>query len=182
MSGRICLFKLLHMAKKETEELPKKDIPFAIRAIYLRDSTIRLLNDFDPISQQVNLVGQFRFTPATDTVCQEIKQEDSTIRSCCFISKMDFRYIRTKSDGSTPSAEELDQYLAAEITAEIAADYQIISEEFPPKTELEKWSSNALMHVWPFWREYCQNSMMRLALPVTIIPLLNIVPPDTKKD
>ena len=157
--------------------------PFTIRAIYLRESHVRMGVDFDPMIVGQQLIGKFRVVGGRAD-CQEAAptgSDQEPIRSCRFVTRFEFRYIRPLDGGAAPEEAEEEAHLIAEITADIAVDYLVATPEFPPQDALERWgATNVLLHSWPYWREYCQNTLARMNLPVTVIPLINIMQPDSK--
>ena len=163
------------MSQEETSQT----FPFTLQAVYIQKSQLRLADDFEPSVPGQPLLGKFR-TVGLQITCRESKgltgdSEGAMIRSCTFATRFEFRYIKPAEDGLIrPEAEE-EAYLAAEITADIAINYLISVPELPSEEELQKWgTSNVLLHAWPYWREYCHNAMMRMGLPVSIMPLLQV--------
>lgn len=139
---------------------------------------------FDPMIPGQQLNGMFR-TVGGHAICKEQTPENgegSTIRSCTFVTHFEFRYTRTIEDGAVPQETEEGAREVAEISADIAVDYLIGAPEMPSQDDLQQWGSgNALVHAWPYWREYCHAAMSRMNLPVTLMPLLQVKPPEPDK-
>jgi hypothetical protein len=167
------------MSDTETALIP----PFAIRAIYLRESHVRMGADFDPMIHGQQLIGKFRVVSGRID-CHEAAptgSDQEPIRGCRFVTRFEFRYMRPLDGGEPPKEAEEEAHLIAEINADIAVDYIVGTPLFPPQEDLERWgATNVLLHSWPYWREYCQNTLARMNLPVTVIPLINIMQPDSK--
>jgi|GEM_PF-1382807 len=158
-------------------ETPSITSPFALRSIYLQASKVELANGFDPTIPNQPLLGQFRAKPLGEGRSQTLSdQEDKALNTYDFFMRMEFRYIRPKSDGQAPNEEEsLGEFLAAQIIADFVISYTLTSSDLPSREDLTKWANtNALAHIWPYWREYCQSTMCRMSLPVTSMPLLDI--------
>ena len=167
------------MSETETALNP----PFTIRAIYLRKSHLRMGADFDPMIQGQQLIGKFRVVSGKVDCHEAVStgSDQDSIRGCRFVTRFEFRYMRPLDGGAAPVEAEEEAHLIAEITADIAVDYIVGTAEFPPQETLERWgATNVLLHSWPYWREYCQNALGRMNLPITVIPLINIQQPDSK--
>lgn len=151
-------------------------LPYTLRSIYLRNSTTRMSDRFDPLIPGQPLNGVFRNTPG-QVDCQETTLEvDGTsnlIKSCCFKVRFDFAYTDPAHGDQVMTEEDVEKSLLAQITAEIAVDYQFNGTVFPTSEELQKWANgNVVLHAWPYWREFCHSAMLRMGLPVTLIPLV----------
>ena len=157
-------------------------VPYTLREIYIQKSQLRMADGFDPTQPGQALHGKFRIV-GVQISAKETKElmpgnnEGNMFRSCTFATRFEFRYIRAAEDGAIrPEAEE-EAHLVAEITADIATDYLIGVPEMPSHEDLQKWgTTNVLLHVWPYWREYCHDAMMRMRLPVSIMPLFQLNP------
>jgi hypothetical protein len=142
-------------------------LPFTLRSIYVRNSSTRTDDHFDPLLPDQQLMAIFR-TGEGRCDCREIKytenDKDNVIRSCAFTTRFEFAY-RRPTDGDQPiSDEDIEKFIAAQITADITLDYLI------------KWAhENVILHAWPYWREFCHSTMLRMNLPVTMIPLVQLV-------
>lgn len=151
--------------------------PFTLRAVYLRNSKQWMSEEFDPVLDGQPLRGKFRISGHQITRQEAVQNvpDAETIRSCRFTTRFEFRYLNTPLDNLPTTEEEELKYLAAEISAEITVDYLIGTPEIPSQEKLEQWaSSNAVLHCWPYWREYCHSTLLRMNLPVTMIPMLEI--------
>jgi hypothetical protein len=153
-------------------------IPYTLRAIYIRSSQIEMAKWFDPTSFHM-IDGEFRVLDG-NVECRKqdipgVDGQSSTQKLCLFTTRFEFRYTihdETKKDTKDGQVE------VAKISADVAADYLFTGDEFPVDEELHKWGqSNVLLHTWPYWREFCHNSLCRMQLPVTLMPLLNMTLP-----
>lgn len=156
-------------------------LPYTIRSIYLRDCTMRMDDGFDPLVPGQRLSAIFR-TGQSRVSCREtVLQEgntQATVRSCAFTTRFDFAYTKATEDNATPSDEDIEKAIAAQITADITVDYLINTASFPDQEDLAQWAgSNVLLHAWPYWRELCHSTMLRMNLPVTMIPLVQFSAP-----
>ena len=167
------------MAKRESS--PDTVLPYTIRSIYLRDCTMRMDDGFDPLVPGQRLSAIFR-TGQSRVSCRETMLPDGdtqvTVRSCAFTTRFDFAYTKATDDNTAPSDEDIEKAIAAQITADITVDYVINTASFPDQENLNRWAgSNVLLHAWPYWREFCHSTMLRMNLPVTIIPLVQFSAP-----
>lgn len=151
-------------------------LPYALRAIYLSGCTTRLGEDFDPLVPGQPLGAIFR-TGESQVACREMtfadEAEQRLERGCVFTTRFEFAYT-LNPEAALPSPESgLGSGIAAQISADITVDYRLNLDAFPPREELEKWARTSVMvHAWPYWREFCHSSMLRMNLPVTMIPLI----------
>lgn len=157
---------------KSVEKLPS---PYVLRSVYYRRGEMSLGDGFDPTLPNQMLDSFNKITSGTVTT-KEIEAEldgvPQTIRICSFATVFDFR-SKLVEDGDVSLKTVDESQFVASITAEIVVDYLLTLEEFPPEELLHQWGSkNAIIHAWPYWREYCQNAQQRMNLPVSIIPLL----------
>ena len=154
-------------------------LPFTLRSIYVRNSSTRIDDHFDHLLPGQQLMPIFR-TGEGRCECRETKytenDKDAVFRSCSFTTRFEFAYTRP-TDGDQPvSDEDIEKLIAAQITADITLDYLINLPSFPDSDALNQWASgNVILHAWPYWREFCHSTMLRMNLPVTIIPLVQLV-------
>lgn len=156
--------------------------PLALQSILLRSSEIDIAKDFHP-----NLPGQVELLPLFRNVDGYFARNTTTFGTddgsqpqakwVQFVSRFEFVYVRPKADGSPPEEHEFEQHRIASIRADIAANYIVNDAEFPSDEVLHHWAANNVMlHTWPYWREYCHNTLLRTGLPVTMIPLISLAP------
>lgn len=164
--------------KSVTKRDPMADttLPYTLRAIYLRDSTTRMVQSFDPLTPGQVLTAVFRngegIVDCRETTLDEAG-EKRLVRSCTFRTKFDFAYALSSGESSSAGEDDIEKDLIVQITAEIAADYLFSGDVFPDQEALQKWAtSNVLLHTWPYWREFCHAAMLRMNLPVTMIPMI----------
>lgn len=160
------------MNKKKGSE----SIPFALRSIYLREAKQWMADSFDPTLPGQPLAGQYRATGHRIEV-QEIVENVAnaeTIRTCKVTSNFDFRYLSTHPDIQSDIQDD-SKYLLAQISASITVDYLITSAEIPTQEKIEQWASTStLLHCWPYWREFFHSTLLRMNLPVTMMPMMEV--------
>lgn len=152
-------------------------LPYTLRAIYVRNSETWMDPQFDPLLPGQQLAGVFR-TGEGSVDCRETTFETENgqfhSRSCMFITRFDFAY-RRGDPAAAPSDEDIEKSLVAKISVEFAADYLINTAAFPDSESLQRWgNSNVLLQTWPYWREFCHATLLRMGLPVTIIPMIQL--------
>lgn len=157
-------------------EQSKKNIPFALRAIYFRNCELKMADDFDPLIPGQELIGLYRADSRAVRVRTDTKIADNSVRrACSFISRFEFRYDKANSSSVNERDPEDDSGLFAKITAEITADYIVLGEDIPDQVSLHRWATtSALIHCWPYWREFAHSSMARMNLPLTVVPMVDI--------
>jgi hypothetical protein len=152
------------------EELPNS---FLLRSVYIRSSEYKMDEKFDPLLPNQKLIGfnNFEHGQIKNQQAQlELNGKTEILNSCLITMKFNFGYKLSTNEQSLENVPFI-----ASIAAEIAADYQVAESTFPKQEIIDQWAkSNFLIHVWPYWREYCQNTLMRMNLPVTLMPMLTL--------
>lgn len=163
------------------KEKKQEPLPFSLRSVYWREGKQWMSDDFDPMLPGQQLFGQFKASGHRVEVREAVENipDAIPIKTCLVTTNFEFRYLNTQLD-KLPKDEEDGKYLVAEISARITVDYLIGTSETPPEEKLEQWaSSNAVLHCWPYWREFCHSTLLRMNLPVTMMPMMVI---ENKKD
>lgn len=153
-----------------TEQHP---LAMSLRSIYFREAVANISIDFDPLLPGQQLVGEFRQSgKATLVKLREVgsvHDESAAVRGCAFLTRFEFRYTR---DGD---GDDNERSIAATVSATIAVVYDFRESRCPTDEELRVWGeTSALIHSWPYWRQYCQHALMQLSLPPTVMPLLDM--------
>ncbi len=161
-------------SKKTTQETPK--FPYSLRSIYLRDCTTWMDKGFDPLLPGQDLSAVFR-TGEGRVDCREstmkVNDGETKIHSCTFTTRFDFAYSKVTESNTPQSDDDIEKAFVVKITAEVSVDYIINTPDFPDAEMLHRWgNSNVMLHLWPYWREFCHSTMLRMGLPVTMIPLI----------
>lgn len=146
--------------------------PFTLRSVYLYSSRVSVADDFDPLIPGVNLIATHRIAGQKIIVRHTeygLEGEKPTkVRSAVFITSFAFRY-RTKEQTEMPDTEKF----LIEVSGDIAADYQLNRPDDPTPEQNNSWgASNVLLHTWPYWREFCHSTLLRMSLPATVLPML----------
>lgn len=155
------------------------NFPFVIRALYLRNFATTMAEQFDPMIPGQVLLPEMRTEFLPPRYQEQVVADGSKGLVFTFITRYGFRYNGSlthdvdppKSDDSSESSAEM----LAEITADVATSYAFSGTDIPAAEVLARWSqSSALIHSWPYWREFCHSAMARMNLPVTLMPMLDI--------
>lgn len=148
-----------------------------IQSVYINSSTSSFLNDFDPLVSNQMLTGQY----AINTVGAYRKNviNDSEEIQASFIRfhvQANMRYIKGgPKDEELQNEEWIKENIASEINAVYCVEYAIKPDTELAEEEIAAFGKvNVPYHIWPFWREYCQNTCNRMNLPVSIVPMLII--------
>ncbi len=133
-------------------------------------------DEFDPMLPGQQMHGQFKLSGHQIQVREAVENipDAKPVKTCLITISFQFRYVSTLTE--EPAADFEDgKDVIAEISARITADYLIEALEVPAKEKLEQWAvSNALLHCWPYWRELCHSTLLRMNLPVTMMPMMVI--------
>lgn len=158
------------MDKVALKEATRK---LAIKMVYLGGSETKLLNGFDPLISDQELIGQFRIGTES-VVIKKTSQDDGNYRSIQFHVSAGMRYLKAPI-AEDLTEEQIENLVVSEITAVFIAEYNIIDEEEPSEECINEFGRvNAPFNVWPYWREFCQSTCSRMSLPTTVIPMLTI--------
>ena len=158
---------------------PKVSAPatrdIALKSIYLRHSESFVADDFDPTMPGQNIIGEYKLVDGGKLELKEAlsgdKPKQIKLHICRFTLNFQFTYLRK-------AANEVDpEHLAkiARVSAKYSVEYVFPGANAPEPEFLEELGkTTAVMHVWPYWREYCHASFMRMHFPPTLLPLLNV--------
>lgn len=90
-----------------------------------------------------------------------------------------FRYVKVPEGQASIPDDESKLEVAAEVQASIAIIYAINRAAQPDEARRKAWvQRHGLLHAWPYWREVCQSSLVRMNLPSTVMPLVEVSDPD----
>jgi hypothetical protein len=145
----------------------------SIQIIYLHSSETRILNDFDPLIPGQELIAQFHTHLKSCHIKELSDEQGEKHKIMAYKTEARMRYLKGPiSEETKEDEEELHKLTAAEIIATFASEYSInCTEELPSESVLEFGRLNVKHQVWPYWREYCQSTCARMALPVSVLPM-----------
>ena len=163
------------MKAKEPASEPTT-LPYSLRSIYLRNCATWMDKNFDPLLPGQELLAIFR-TGEGRVDCRESSLQENNkeikFRSCTFTTCFEFAYTKAGGNNTSQSDEEIEKALIAKVSAEISVDYIINTPDFPDSENLHRWGNSSVVpHAWPYWREFCHSTLLRMNLPVTMIPLV----------
>lgn len=151
-------------------------LPLKLRAIYVRHAASVIASDFDPLTPGQPLSVNHNFTP-TGYLLQGRRDDNGQPghpASCMFLIDFNAVYLSDQAKQRTSDTGTEMDGAVARIHATLAVDYILNPDApFPTDQFFAHWGkSSALVHSWPYWREYCHSTMLRMNLPVVIVPLL----------
>jgi hypothetical protein len=151
-------------------------LPLHLNAIYIRSSRTEIAPTFHPTIAGQAVAGEFRTNPCeSPSVVTVETAANPTVTLLSFVSSFEFRYSRITDNADTSLPLNLDD-ICATICVDIAVEY-LLQGEMPSADRLKAWgSSTSLNHAWPYWREFCHSTMVKMQLPLSIVPLLNLQP------
>lgn len=160
------------MSESPVKKLP----PFTLRAIYLRGSQVTFEENFDPLKagQQLNI--ESKFSPHSYSISGELSDTGSghVARAYTFLTEFETSYFLAAGAPATKAIPLNPATPVVRINAIFASDYLIapnsgdLSEE-----DTKAWANSAaLMHSWPYWREFSHSTMMRANMPVVLVPMM----------
>lgn len=149
--------------------------PLVLNAIFIKKGEFLLGKNFDPTVAGQAIDGEFSLKDGGEIEQRHFLPDDrsKSLHFCRFVLHFQFTY-KLKAEEGTSAPINNDEF-AAKVSAEIAVDYLFLGTGEPEIELFDAWGkSNALMHVWPYWREFCHSALTRMNLPVVLLPLLNI--------
>ena len=157
-----------------TEETPK-NVSYELRAIYIRNSSIALEQDFNPLlsGQELSAAFECKQDGCITSVFPQNEGAIEVIQSVTCVNRYDFSYFLAGQEEPGTSTKAPSQKLAASITAHICVNY-VVSAGRPTPEDLAGIANSSIFHSWPYWREYCHSNMMRMQLPIIQVPLLHL--------
>ena len=167
------------MSKKKPTRLEAgAKSPLSIRAVYVRKCSLALDDNFDPLVPGQQLNAKFTWKQDGYVVSEFQASEAATevSKSVAFHNQFDFVFSHGAPQSESPTANPEAQQVAARISACISVDYVMTGEQ-PNSDELTAYANTSIIHAWPYWREYCHSTMLRMQLPVVLAPLLVIGQP-----
>lgn len=148
-----------------------------IHTVYISASSCMFLNDFDPLLPSQMLTGQYAINTVSISRKNLINEiEKIQARYIRFHVQASMRYMKGEpTDEQMKNEEWVKESTASEINAVYCVEYAIKPDIELTEEEIGAFANvNVPYHVWPFWREYCQNTCNRMNLPVSMVPMLII--------
>lgn len=158
----------------------------SIKTIYLRESKTTFGEKFDPMLPGQKLAVQFQFGTERADIRETQKDGSGSIeRTMRFFFRAGMRYLLNSEDQSAQT-EPAPEQIAAGIEALFCAEYVVSSDlSIPTEPSVKVFGDlNVPYHVWPYWREYCQSTILRCNLPHAMVPMLRVdgtAEPDAQK-
>jgi hypothetical protein len=148
----------------------------SIQIIYLHSSETKILNEFDPLIAGQELIAQFHTNLKSCHIKELSNPQGEKHKILVYKTEARMRYLKAPiSDETKEDEEELHKLTASEIIATFVSEYAInCTDELPNESILEFGRLNVKHQVWPYWREYCQSTCARMALPVSVLPMHSI--------
>lgn len=153
--------------------LKKAIAALRVTEIYPRSLNVSVRDDFDSSSEPAELVVQWRHYLKNISVTEKHGPEegkDNTQRSVLFTIETGLRYV---TDPEADLDDVDDSAIGVEILADFRATYSA-SEELDKECLEEFGNTNALYHVWPYWRELIQSTCARFGLPPMVLPMYQV--------
>ena len=166
------------------EALLKASENLSITMVYLHSTETRFHNNFDPLIPNQSLLGQFKINTTKTELKNVVNEKGENQQFVRFFVEAVMRYVKTPiSEEAQEDEDLLSKQLASSIKATFIAEYNVINDMDIPEEALAEFGKYNVPHnIWPYWREYCQSTCSRMALPVIVIPLLRMTPNEDKKN
>lgn len=148
----------------------------SINNVFMRGFKASQDESYDPTIGDHLPIIQSKFSPVTVTTSTVENENADTFYVVRVVLETGVRFIE-KDDGSKLTDDEIkdeDQvlnFMKAEIIATFVAEYILTKADTDNKAIEEFAKKNAGFHVWPYWREFVQNTCNRLSLPEVVLPM-----------
>lgn len=140
-----------------------------------QSSTFSIDEEFRPDVEEGHEIGlQLRTAYSICVVDALFDIDDGKLCRYRFFYDLGVRVL----DSGHASEEEGDLPVIATIGARMYSQYVEVRDKETPEVDTEILDNfgkaNGLYHVWPYWREYVQSTMVRLKLPAVTIPMFRL--------
>lgn len=154
----------------------------AIRDIWLRRTSLVVDEDYDPKFQEETYRVQLRHRLLDVRVLRKDPANSPNSESGIVRFRLDTgvrlipRHEEQNEDAvADDSSAQPDPVVRATLEAEFVAEYRITDSNIPDEEALSEFGqSNAMYHVWPYWREHVQNLASRARLPEIVLPMFRV--------
>jgi hypothetical protein len=126
--------------------------------------------EYEPTAQARQNPAQSKVEPEPDVQIIEIPDSPKNPFVVKYFIGTGIRLLKENSDNN-PDAVVVKENLLASIQSTFIARYGVLGAERPTKAMLDAFSDNAVHHVWPYWRELLQATMLRLRLSPIMLPM-----------
>lgn len=153
--------------------------------IFIVSSQCKVQRDFNPTGALEPVSYQSRILPEEKGFFQTRTLEGSgeQIHVVRYFIDCSFRILKPDVEVTTQDLSAND--LLAEISATFAVDYTCAKEFMTDAEAIGAFSSNAVFHAWPYWRETIHSLTARMRLPRVTLPMMRAgklpMPADTPK-
>lgn len=156
-------------------------LPLELYGIYVKSADLQLLNGFDPLVPNQEVIGRFKQPLVrAEKKMKPIGNDGSDCIACDYTMRFEFLYFKPDENGREPSEAEAEKYMVAKLSVDFVSSYVVVGDSNIEVTDdfIYGFGNTQLaLHVWPYWREFCQSSMYRMALPPLLMPLLPVAVP-----
>jgi hypothetical protein len=141
-----------------------------IQDVYICKCEIWADREYEPSAQAKPHPAQSKVEPEPDVQIIEIPDPPNPFVVKYFVGT-GIRLLKEKLDTNQDAAHVAKENLVASIQATFIARYGVLGPERPTKAILDAFSDNAVHHVWPYWRELLQATMLRLRFSPIMLPM-----------
>lgn len=159
--------------KRELVKLAQSGL--VILDVYLRESRTLLNAEFDPKGADAPaLAFQHKFELKQVEIIEGKLGEDENVKGVRFRIMTGLRLIPPHVDPNAIQDDESAKLIKAQITATFIAEYALTKPDLPKEAIEEFGRYNAILHVWPYWREFIQSMCTRMLLPPIVLPMYTV--------
>lgn len=148
-----------------SQNLQKAIDALKIQDVYLRLSQAQCAEGFRPQFSEMESIQTQQMQVVRKSVVFETNDNSQLLDVHILLG---LRWIEPQQEGGDKEPE-----IKAFIEAEFVAEYLVI-EELSQECIDEFAKKNAIYHVWPYWRELLNSQEVRLRLPVTSLPMVQL--------
>jgi hypothetical protein len=135
-----------------------------IQDVYLRDTVVRCVDDFDP-----------KYHSSYDTLTFQTRHfvKQSLVVECDNAQRLLRVFVDVGARWVEERAGHDEPIIKVFIEAEFVAEY--LMPEPLDQTSIDEFSlNNVSYHVWPYWREFLNSICTRMHLPRAVLPTIQL--------
>lgn len=150
--------------------------------IFIVSSQCKVQRDFNPTGVLEPVSYQSRISPEEKGFFQTRTVEGSgeQVYVVRYFIDCSFRILKPEVDATTQDLSAND--LLAEISATFAVDYTCAKEFMTDSEAIGAFSSNAVFHAWPYWRETIHSFTAQMRLPRVTLSMMKVGKAPTHTD
>jgi hypothetical protein len=163
-------------ANKIAEALDRAKKQLVVSDVYVRDANLKTNAAFDPKNRNYKFAVQFRYRPLDEAQIVDAKVDDETnCRLIRFLFDTGVRIVDASVAGNDVDQDFSNDQVYGEVLVTFVAEYRLKDSD---PVDMEAMSAfaqtNAMYHIWPYWRELAQTAFHRMRFPEIVLPMFTV--------